>query len=116
MLVSFYYVYVPYKIQFGSNECPIEYNLKKYGYIEYLPIPKTNKINSTSFIVCLPKIIAKEFLDIMHEDGCIEKFMYDEDVSYDKYADFKNIYIKQIDEIYNMCVEKTTYVLTKLKL
>jgi D-ribose pyranose/furanose isomerase RbsD len=113
MLVSFYQIYVPYKIQFSSNECPIEYNMKKYGFEKYLPIPKTNKIAPTTFIVCLPTIMAKEFLDIIREDGCIEKIMYDEDVNYNNYKDFKGIYIKKIDEIYNMVVEKTTYVLAK---
>jgi len=113
MLVSFYKIYVPYKMQFASNECPIEYNMKKYGFEQYLPIPKTNKIAPTTFVVCLPKPMAEEFLDIIRDDGSIENFMYDDDVSYDAYADFKNIYIKQIDEIYNMVVEKTTYVLAK---
>jgi len=100
-------------MQFASNECPIEYNMKKYGFERYLPIPKTNKIAPTTLIVCLPKSMAKEFLDIIRDDGSIENFMYDEDVHYNGYKDFNGIYIKQIDEIYNMVVEKTTYVLAK---
>lgn len=70
MIYTFYYAKIPYYNSERYGDCPIKYLMKKYGYIEFLPIPKSKKNDDGTYLFCIPKIISFEFIHLMKIINC----------------------------------------------
>ena len=110
MLFSFYYISLyNFNTRIYGN-CPIEYSLKKYGYIEYLPIPKSICYKKNHYLFCIPKIISAELIHILKLDGCIITYICSEEI------DFSNLANTIVDEriVWTGCCYETIYSIKPL--
>jgi len=110
MLFSFYYISI---YNFNTRiygDCPIDHFMKKYGYIEYLPIPKSLCYKKNSYLFCIPKIISAEFIHILTLDGCQISHICCEEI------DESNLLNTIVDEktTWSGCCYETVYSVKKI--
>lgn len=112
MLFSFYYISIPRYNRRIYGDCPITHFIKKYGYTEFLPIPKSIEYKKNQYLFCIPKIITVELIDILTKDGCFISHICCEEI------DSIDLTDTIVDEklIWTGCCYETIYSIKPLKI
>lgn len=78
---------MPNYLMYDNNvDCQIIYHISKYGYADFLPIPKPIKYLNDEYVFCLPKFpisISNIIIDRFIDDGCSCTFMKTENTELD---------------------------------
>lgn len=106
----FYYLTVHYYNSKVFGDCPVHYFMKKYGFNDFLPIPKSNIYRKNSYLICIPKVINKEFTNILKSEGCHFTYLDCQEI---EEVDLNN---KMVDEksIWNGCYYENIFYIKEI--
>jgi len=105
MLLSYYRVQFPSYLSINVYDCPVNYYMKKYSFINHLPLPKALTISNRETIICIPSSVEADFIDILITfEDCVTTFIKREEYSNELsdtfvYENKKNVNGNNINEL-----------------